>query len=603
MNTALTRPICRALWLALPLWASAQMLPAPDALPTPPTSLTAGQAPPEAPVDAASQPALMPLVPVSAPATAPVLEGCRALTDKAMAADMKAVTAQAQKADLNEQDRLFEASIQHWTLALAQCDGRAKERAGRNLADNQKTRASLSEQLDSGPQCAAAHKDAAALQDLARQAMSERRWDDAAMLFRKAENMWDTASERCTGSQQEAANRRREQSEIDGQNAVGCAPLFDKAREQTQKFRAAAGGLSREEKLDASLVSETLWREATSQCKGAAAQDPARNNAQALARERGTPWVARVAPASLPVVALKKPETVIATAATLSQMSGKGAGTTGAVSALATAVAPIATPVQAPVSAPVLAPVTAPVAAAEFSADTTRFSGQFVRDANAATYSGTGKVVWASGDVFEGTMVKGLRHGKGLFVWANGHRYNGDWVNDTPTGQASVQFANGNQFDGSVIAGEPQGEGRMRYASGDTYAGQFKAGEPEGRGVYLWKNGQQFDGDWKKGSPNGQGKLKFAAGNLFEGHVLDGVPNGAGNMRFATGETYVGHYVNGLPDGQGRFQWTHGDVYNGQWKAGKKHGQGTFTWKSGDLWEGVYDNDVQTAQAPSAVKN
>lgn len=35
----------------------------------------------------------------------------------------------------------------------------------------------------------------------------------------------------------------------------------------------------------------------------------------------------------------------------------------------------------------------------EFSAGTTRFSGQFVRDAGATTYSGTGKIVWAQGDV------------------------------------------------------------------------------------------------------------------------------------------------------------------------------------------------------------
>ena len=526
-----------------------------------------------------------PITPDALPADpvmpAPVLEGCRSLTDKAMAADMKAVTAQSQQAELAEQDPLFEEAVSRWSQALAQCEGRAKERAQRNLADSQKTRANINEQLGAGPQCAAAHKDATALQDIARKALSERRWGDASMLFRKAENMWDTASERCSGSQQEVANRRRDQSEIDGQNAESCAPLFDKAREQTQKFRAAAGGLSREEKLDASMVAETLWRDAASQCKGAAAQDPARNNAQALARERGTPWVARIAPAPQPAVAAKNPPSVIATAATLSMAAGKGTGPSGG--ALATAAATATPPKPAAIT----------VAPAEFSADSTRFSGQFVRDADAATYSGTGKVVWANGDVFEGPMVKGLRHGKGLFVWANGQRYNGDWLNDTPTGQASVQFVNGNQFEGSVTEGVPQGQGHMRYASGDTYVGQFKAGEPEGRGLYVWKNGQRFDGDWKNGRPNGQGKLKFATGNEFEGTVVEGTPNGMGSLRFATGEIYTGNLVNGLPHGQGTFHWPHGDQYTGQWKSGKKHGQGTFTWKSGERWEGLYDNDQQ----------
>ena len=590
MNLTLTRPICLALCLALPCFASAQTPepgPVADTAAAQPNAGIAPLAP------AANPPGLTPLT----PAPAPALEGCRALTDKAMAADMKAVTAQAQKAELAEQDRLFEAAVAAWTQALAPCEGRAKERAQRNLTDSQKTRASLSEQLGAGPQCAAAHKDAAALQDLARQALGERRWNDAAMLFRKAENMWDSASERCTGSQQEVALRRRDQSDIDGQNAEFCAPLFDKAREQTQKFRASANGLSREEKQDASMVAETLWRDAASQCKGAAAQDPARNNAQALARERGTPWVARVAPAPQASVAPAKPAVVSASAATLSQISGTGtAPVAGAGAPVSTALAPVSTAVALPAitaltSAPHASPVEVPKI--DVSADSTRFSGQFVRDAGSNTYSGTGKVVWASGDVFEGPMRKGQRHGKGLFVWANGQRYEGDWVNDKPTGQARVQFVNGNQFDGSVVEGVPHGQGSMRYASGDRYTGQLKAGEPEGRGLYIWKEGQQFEGDWKNGRPNGQGKLKFATGNVFEGTVLDGVPNGQGSLHFASGETYVGHTANGLPDGQGTFQWPSGDQYTGQWKTGKKHGPGVFTWKSGERWEGVYANDEQ----------
>ena len=594
MTSALTRPIFLALWLALPFTTWAQTPPAasPDKAPaTPVASAPASDQPSPPTEEPANLPPLSELVPVSTPAPIPVLEGCRPLTDKAMAADMKAITAQSQKIELNEQDRLFEEAVSRWSQALAQCDGRAKERAQRNLADSQKARASIREQLGSGPQCAAAHKDAAALQDIARQALSERRWSDASMLFRKAENMWDIASERCTGSQQEIANRRRDQSDIDGQNAEFCAPLFDKAREQTQKFRAAAGGLSREEKLDASLVAETLWRDAAGQCKGAAAQDPARNNAQALARERGTPWVARVAPAPPPppTPVAKRAEPVTASAAPVTAPLAAPPAAT----ALVAKVAPTPTPQTDPVN----------VAPSNFSADTTRFSGQFVRDADAATYSGTGKVVWASGDVYEGPMVKGLRHGKGVFIWANGQRYNGDWVQDKPTGQASVKFVNGNQFEGSVIEGVPQGQGHMRYASGDTYAGQLKAGEPEGTGVYQWTSGQQFEGDWKSGRPNGQGKLKFATGNQFEGTVVDGVPNGPGSMRFATGETYVGNSLNGLPDGLGTFHWTQGDKYTGQWKAGKKHGHGTFTWKSGDLWEGIYENDIQSSAEKLVEKN
>lgn len=586
---ALNRPLHLALGLILPLTVGAQN---PTLTPPLSTPLEVSSTTPPEPANAA---------PAPAPASAPALEACRPLTDKAMAADMKAVTAQSQKLELTEQARLVEESTALWLQVVAQCEGRAKTRAQRNLADSQKIRASIGEQIGVDPQCASAHKDAAALQDMANQAMKERRWSDGSMLYRKAENMWDTASERCSGSQQETANRRREQSEIDGLNAEFCAPLFDKALDQTKKFRAAAGGLSREDKQDASMVAETLWRDALGQCKGNTVQDSARNQAQTLARERGTPWVARIAPARPPT----NPTRVLTA---LSALGSKLLGTPTAPSLASTPPAMTDTPAATPSPSPAMATADAensvahtdlPVAKpAEFTADTTRYSGQFVRDADGTTYSGTGKVAWASGDVYEGTLLKGRRHGKGLIVWANGQSYNGDWVNDQPVGQAHVQFANGNQFEGSVVDGVPQGQGFMRYASGDTYTGKFTAGAPDGRGLYVWQSGQQFEGEWKNERPNGQGKLKFATGNLYDGSVMDGLPHGQGRMVFASGDTYVGHSVNGQPDGEGTFSWTNGSQYSGQWKAGKKHGQGAFTWSSGDRWEGIFENDVQQPQDP-----
>ena len=61
--------------------------------------------------------------------------------------------------------------------------------------------------------------------------------------------------------------------------------------------------MSKEDKQDAQMVAETLWREALGQCKGSAVKDIATNNAQTLARERGTPWVPRLAPAAVEITA------------------------------------------------------------------------------------------------------------------------------------------------------------------------------------------------------------------------------------------------------------------------------------------------------------
>jgi len=527
MNTFLTRPMRLAACLCLSLFSS----------------LTAwGQLPP--------------VEPAAPAASAPLFENCRPLTDKAMAVDMQAAMAQSQKRDLSEQLRLYEEAVALWSQALAQCDGRARERAQRNLADSQKVRLSLGEQLGAGPQCEVAHKDAGALQEMARQALSERRFDEAAMLFRKTENRWDLAFERCTGSQQELAGRRRDQSEMDSHNAEHCAPLFEKARDQHQKLRASAAGLSRQDRHDASQVAETLWRDAMGACKGPVL-DTVRNNAQAIARERGTPWVARSAPAaSLAAVA-----------------PAPGSENLRPTYPVASAAGGVVTAVAAPAAV-------SQAQATEFTAGTTRFSGNFVRDADGLGYSGAGTVAWAGGDRYEGPLVKGLRHGKGVFTWANGQRYNGDWVQDIPTGQASLQFVGGNHYEGGISNGEPQGTGRMRYASGDAYTGQFNAGFPEGRGLYTWKNGQQLEGEWKNKQLNGQGRMTFAYGDI-----------------------YAGQFVNGQFDGQGSYRWSSGDEYIGQWKAGKKHGQGVFSWKNGDRWEGLYESDAQTSEGRLIQKN
>jgi hypothetical protein len=531
------------------------------------------------------------------PEPAPAPETCRGVTDKAMAADLKALTAQTQKQEVSVLVQLHGLSTGFWTKAVELCEGRAKERAQRNLAESQKANALLSEQLGDGPECGAAHKDAVTLQDMARAALAERRWEDAATLFHKSEDMWDVATERCSGTQKELASKRQEQAEVDGFNAEFCAPLFDRAREQTQKLRASSAGMNREEKQDGLMLAETLWRNALAQCKGSAAQDSARNNAQALARERGTPWVARNLPPAplvnqapkVPALAAKpiavsvplavKPIEPSAPAKTLAAAIGAPAPTVAATVPAVTVVpstafttSTAALPDTPVVNLPAIEAAKPQAQPEEFSVGDMRFKGQFVRDVGATTISGSGKLSWANGDIFEGTLQNGKRHGKGLFIWGNGQRYQGDWVNDVATGQATVDFVNGDHYEGAVVDASPKGLGSMRYASGDTYQGSFQAGESHGDGAYVWKNGQKFEGEWKHGKPNGQGRMHFANGDSYEGVV-----------------------VNGMPNQSGRFTWASGDSYTGQWKAGLKNGQGTFIWTTGDRWEGVYENDQQTS--------
>ena len=296
------------------------------------------------------------------------------------------------------------------------------------------------------------------------------------------------------------------------------------------------------------------------------------------------------------IASLPRPAASDAAAGLPAGTAAKASSAPASAGSVPLATAPTAgAPSAAPAPAPAVA-AAAPAQDREIVAGTTRFIGRFTQDAGNATWSGVGRVVWANGDEFEGTLDKGKRQGQGRFSWSNGQRYEGGWEDDRPQGRGSMRFPDGNQYVGQLVDGTPQGAGRMDYASGDSYAGEFAQGVPHGRGTYTWKNGQRFEGDWQRGNPQGAGQMQFANGNQYQGAIVNGLPHGDGRMVYASGDTYAGGFSVGVPDGRGVFSWKNGDRYDGLWKSGSKEGEGVFVWSNGDRFEGLFANDRQTEQ-------
>jgi hypothetical protein len=517
-----------------------------------------------------------------------------------MTADLRAATAQGQKMDASPLSKLVDESIGLWTLATERCDGRAQERARRNLADSQRTRQALMAELGSGAECARGQKDATSLQDLAQQAIRERRWMEAAMLYRKAETSWDVVSEKCEGDARRLAEERREQTVIDAHNAEFCAPLFEHAREASQALRRQSASLSISDRQTQSQVAETLWRDAQTQCQGPAL-DLARQNALALAKDRGTPWAPTTAAAS--ATALVGAATTATAAATAANTAANTAATTattattaasaGVAMAASRATQAALTPANPASATAATAPAGPPIAQdLDIEAGGQRYTGRFVRDG--ALLTGNGRITFTNGDVYVGDLLNSQRHGQGEFVWASGQRYRGTWNRDIPQGQGTLTFANGNRYEGAVVQGVPHGAGQMTYATGDSFKGQFTQGRPQGQGEYKWANGQRYEGPWLNEQPNGEGVMVYANGNRYQGTLVQGVPNGQGKMTYASGDVYEGQLVNGVPHGQGSYHWKQGDRYTGHWEAGRKDGQGLLEWANGDRWEGLFDLDDQT---------
>ncbi len=537
-----------------------------------------------------------------------------------MAAEVRLT--QLTQSPLSEQMQQQDLVLSMWREAVQRCDGRARERAERLLLDNQRSRARLAEREQAGAQCELSLRDAAGLQELAKAAFAERRWQDAAALYRKSETLWDLGGEHCKGEQQQLAAKRREETEIDAHNAEVCAPAFERARAATQRLRALGPEATTRER--ASQIAETHWREASALCKGQALE-LARTNAQAVARERGTPWVATagVGDTPAPVAPRGAGFATVAPAAVSAGVAPAPAPVASVGALIAASPAAVPTPkapapdrpverAQAPtmpaplVGAPapttpnraahrVSEPPARPLPAGEIDvqAGDARYVGRFELETGGAV-TGEGRVQWANGDVYQGQLLRSKRQGTGTFTWANGQRYTGDWVADRAQGQGEIVFVNGNRYVGAVLDDQPQGQGTMHYASGDRYSGGFEAALHHGRGTYTWANGQSLEGEWVQHQAQGPVVVRYPSGNVYEGPVRNGVAEGRGRLRFASGDVYEGTFVAGQMDGEGLYRWINGDRYEGQWQAGRKEGRGVFFWANGDRFEGQFKDDQRT---------
>ena len=92
----------------------------------------------------------------------------------------------------------------------------------------------------------------------------------------------------------------------------------------------------------------------------------------------------------------------------------------------------------------------------EIRAEDAIYRGSFVLGSS-GQISGTGRVEFFDGRLYEGTLEAGRKVGRGLYVWSDGQRYAGNWRDDLP-----------------------DGEGELTGAKGETYAGEFRIGKRVG---------------------------------------------------------------------------------------------------------------------------
>lgn len=175
--------------------------------------------------------------------------------------------------------------------------------------------------------------------------------------------------------------------------------------------------------------------------------------------------------------------------------------------------------------------------------DKSRYEGPFINNEP----TGKGKIYYASGSVFEGSLIAGLKSGFGKYKYYTDDYYEGAFKNDKFEGVGKYVTSDGNVYEGMYKDGQLNGKGTMTFKDGDKYAGNFVADMPEGLGVFYYSDGNRFEGTFKKGKKNGSGILYYTKGGTLKGIWVEGVyVSGANAARIDTSAIRLNKTLSGI---------------------------------------------------------
>ena len=83
---------------------------------------------------------------------------------------------------------------------------------------------------------------------------------------------------------------------------------------------------------------------------------------------------------------------------------------------------------------------------------------------------------YSSGDIYEGHLRNGRRHGRGKLWYANGAKYEGDWIDDERHGKGVHWYPNGDRYTGDWQDDKRHGFGKEELGPGGNGAATFMKG-------------------------------------------------------------------------------------------------------------------------------
>ncbi|KAL9179048.1 hypothetical protein ACHAXT_000090 [Thalassiosira profunda] len=241
------------------------------------------------------------------------------------------------------------------------------------------------------------------------------------------------------------------------------------------------------------------------------------------------------------------------------------------------------------------------------------------------SYAERGIIDYPNGDVYEGGLKDGKRHGRGVCKFACGSIYDCEWQDDAPHGEGRFTASNGHIYVGEIKDGKKHGKGRAEWSGVGVYDGEWLEGVEHGTGTYHREDGITYEGefengrehgkgalkgrdwsctgDWKNGKMHGRGVWRCDSGSVYDGEWKEGERHGVGTMTYEDGRAYQGEFKEGTQHGKGTMKWADSGVYDGEWKNGQMNGKGVYTFSNGDVYDGEWKNGQMNGTGTETFAN
>jgi hypothetical protein len=182
--------------------------------------------------------------------------------------------------------------------------------------------------------------------------------------------------------------------------------------------------------------------------------------------------------------------------------------------------------------------------------------------------SGSGKAIFANGDVYEGEYFEGQKHGHGHYTFK-------------ATGKAETDV-----LIEKLIALKSEHEPTETFVK--RVAEQLKIGEMIVKMALTYGFFPCYVGDYHLGVRTGRGEMKCKDGSYYRGEWVHNKRNGKGMLYYVNGDVYSGDWEKGLKHGAGAYRFANGCEYRGKWVQGN-FTEGQWLMPDGAYFEGVFD--------------